>query len=69
MADDWYIETTRGAYGHHASIDREADTCDACRQPRSCLTIDTSEDEYARLSVCKDCMIAAFAGTLVLVAK
>jgi hypothetical protein len=48
-------------YHRYGRIDVEGATCDVCRQPALCLTIDSSEGEYGAGSVCEACVGRLFA--------
>lgn len=60
MEGDNHIKTANGAYGHFAEIELTDGKCDLCQTEGKVLSIDTSEREYARLEICKACILARF---------
>lgn len=56
--DNVFLDTKIGEYGHGARITPLRDgECDQCRRSGiAVLHIDTSQGEYATLSICRDCL-------------
>ena len=51
------IRTHVGAYGHVAEYEVATGNCDVCQtQNILCLKVDTSDEEYATLQLCKPCI-------------
>lgn len=49
----------REAYGRHVRYDTQIATCDLCGQNKTCLAVDTSDEEYCVAYVCADCCSGA----------
>jgi uncharacterized protein YuzB (UPF0349 family) len=51
------VRSKDGAYGHNVDIEYSVNyECDICHKIKDVLNIDTSEGEYASLSICNDCV-------------
>ncbi len=47
-------------YGRHCKMWLEVHECDVCHKPQTCLSVDTSDEEYGPGFICLACINAAF---------
>jgi hypothetical protein len=52
----------QGQYGREIRVTMEKVTCFECREIKTCLLFDSSEEEYSTMKFCQNCLDYFFEG-------